>query len=166
MRQHVRFLAAFIALVGACATTSWAGDPVDTAALEHMLEQLSAAWSSGDVDKLLRLFTDDVLYEDVTFGAVNQGKEALRTFATAGFDAFPGWSFEVKSRLVASDGKWGASEWVWRGKQTKDMPGLPATNRPFEVRGASIVEFRDGKISRCSDYWDLTTYMKQVGLIK
>jgi hypothetical protein len=28
------------------------------------------------------------------------------------------------------------------------------------------VAFRDGKISRCSDYWDLTTYMKQVGLVK
>ena len=64
------------------------------------------------------------------------------------------------------DGKWGAVEWVWRGKQTKDLPGLPATNRPFQVRGASIVEFRDAKISRCSDYWDLATYMKQVGLIK
>jgi len=34
------------------------------------------------------------------------------------------------------------------------------------VRGASVVEFRDGKISRESDYWDLATYLKQVGLIK
>jgi steroid delta-isomerase-like uncharacterized protein len=165
MRQNVLILAAFI-VVGGWATTSGAGEPVDTAALGQVLEQWAVAWSSGDVDKLLSLFTDDVFYEDVTFGAVNQGREALRNFATAGFDAFPGWSFEVKSRLVASDGKWGALEWVWRGKQTKDMPGLPATNRPFEVRGASIVEFRGAKISRCSDYWDLTTYMKQVGLIK
>jgi steroid delta-isomerase-like uncharacterized protein len=166
MRQNVLILAAFIALLGGWATTSWAGEPVDTAALGHVLEQWAVAWSSGDVDKLLSLFTDDVFYEDVTMGAVNKGKDALRNFAAAGFEAFPGWSFEVKSRLVASDGKWGALEWVWRGKQTKDLPGLPATNMPFQVRGASIVEFRGAKISRCSDYWDLTTYMKQVGLIK
>jgi ketosteroid isomerase-like protein len=43
---------------------------------------------------------------------------------------------------------------------------MPATNKPFEVRGSSIVEFRDGKISRNSDYWDLATYMKQVGLAR
>ncbi len=137
---------------------------MDTAALGHVLDQYGVAWSSSDADNLLVLFTDDVFYEDVTFGAVNQGKDALRNFATGVFEAFPGISFEVKSRSVASDGKWGALEWVMRGKQTKDLPGLPATNMPFEVRGASIVEFRDAKISRCSDYWDLATYMKQVGL--
>jgi steroid delta-isomerase-like uncharacterized protein len=166
MRQHVLILVIFSVLVGGWATTSGAGESVDTAALGHLLDQWAVAWSSGDVDTLLSLFTDDVVYEDVTFGAVNTGKEALRTFAMAGFEAFPGMSFAVKSRLVASDGKWGALEWVWRGKQAKDMPGLPATNKPFEVRGASIVEFREAKISRCSDYWDLTTYMKQVGLSK
>jgi steroid delta-isomerase-like uncharacterized protein len=166
MRQHVLILAAFIALLGGYVTTSWADEPVDTAVLGQVLDQWAVAWSSDNVDKLLLLFTEDVFYEDVTFGAVNKGKEALRNFATAGFEAFPGSTFEVKSRFVASDGKWGALEWVWRGKQTKDVPGLPAMHMPFEVRGASVVEFRDAKISRCSDYWDLTTYMKQVGLSK
>jgi len=28
------------------------------------------------------------------------------------------------------------------------------------------VEFRDGKIARNSDYWDLATYLKQVGLAR
>jgi ketosteroid isomerase-like protein len=106
MRQNVLILAVFIVLLGDCATMSWAGDPVDTAALGQVLDQWAVAWSSSDVDKLLPLFTDDVFYEDVTFGAVNQGKDALRTFATDSFGAFPGMSFEVKSRLVASDGKW------------------------------------------------------------
>jgi steroid delta-isomerase-like uncharacterized protein len=59
-----------------------------------------------------------------------------------------------------------AIEWIWRGRQTKDLPGLPATNKTFEVRGATVVDFTDGKISPNSDYWDLATYMKQVGLTK
>src|ERR1700746_2265429 len=91
---------------------------------------------------------------------------ALRDFATAVFGAFEDLKFELKSRVVASDGKSGAMEWTWRGRQTKDLPGLPATNKPFEVRGATVVEFADGRISRDSDYWDLATYMKQVGLTK
>jgi len=40
------------------------------------------------------------------------------------------------------------------------------TDKPFEVRGSTIVELADGKISRKSDYWDLATYRRQVGLIK
>jgi steroid delta-isomerase-like uncharacterized protein len=138
----------------------------DNQALERILDQWTTAWSSNDTERLLSLFTDNIVYEDVTFGAVNQGKIALRDFATVTFGAFADLKFQLKSRMVAADGKSGAMEWVWRGRQTKEFPGLPATNKPFEVRGATVVEFNDGKISRNSDYWDPATYMKQVGLTK
>jgi hypothetical protein len=45
------------------------------------------------------------------------------------------------------------------------LPGLQATNEPFEVRGGTV-EFTEAKISRDSHYWDLATYMKQVALTK
>jgi hypothetical protein len=37
---------------------------------------------------------------------------------------------------------------------------------PFEIRGATMVAFTNGMISQNSDYWDLATYIKQVGLNK
>ena len=43
---------------------------------------------------------------------------------------------------------------------------ITGPNTPFELRGSTVVEFRDGKISRNSDYWDLATFMKQVGPAK
>jgi steroid delta-isomerase-like uncharacterized protein len=138
----------------------------DTQELEHVLDQWVLAWSSNDVERLLPLFTESVDYEDVPFGAASRGRDALRDIAAGTFAAFADMKFELKSRSVAADGKSGMIEWVWRGRQTKDFPGLPATNKPFEVRGATVVEFTDGKISRNSDYWDLATYMKQVGLTK
>ena len=143
-----------------------ASPPGDQAALERLLDEWAAAWSSKEVAKLMALFTDDAVYEDVTFGAVNKGSDELRKFATGTFDAFADLTFELKARFVSTDGRRGALEWLWRGRQTKDLPGLPATGKPFEVRGASVVEFRDGKISRNADYWDLTTYLRQVGLAK
>jgi steroid delta-isomerase-like uncharacterized protein len=140
--------------------------PEGQAALERLLDAWASAWSSKDLTKFMALFTEDAVYEDVTFGEVNQGSEGLRKFATGTFDAFGGLNFELKSRFVSTDGRRGALEWLWRGRQTKDLPGLPATGKPFEVRGASVVEFRDGKISRNADYWDLSTYLRQVGLAK
>lgn len=166
MRHPMPILATLVVMLVGCAAARGTGTPEQAGALERVLDEWATAWSSSDVERLLPLFTDDVRYEDVPFGVVNQGKSALRDFAVGAFGAFPGMSFEIKSRFVTGDGKWGAVEWVWRGRQTKDFPGLPATNTPFQMRGSTVVEFRDGKISRNSDYWDLTTYMKQVGLIK
>ena len=162
MRRKLLVIATILALADAGSASYGA----DTEALERVLDQWAVAWSSGEIEKLLPLFTDNVDYEDVTLGAVNHGADALRDFTGAVFGAFVDMKIELKSHLVAADGKQGAIEWVWRGHQTKDFPGLPATNKPFEVRGATVVEFANGKISRNSDYWDLTTYMKQVGLTK
>ncbi len=163
MRRNAMIPLALAAVLGGCATARGGRALTDTTALERVLDEWAVAWSAGDVVKLLPLFTDDVYYEDVTLGAVNKGKGALRDFATAVFGSFADLRFESRSRFATADGKWGAIEWVWRGRQTKDLPGLPATNRPFEVRGSSVIEFRDGRIKRNSDYWDLTTYLKQVG---
>ena len=102
----------------------------------------------------------------MTFGSVNHGLKELHDFAKGTLEAFGDLKFELKSRVIAADGKSGAVEWIWRGRPIKDLPELPATNKPFEVRGASVVEFADGKISRDSDYWDLATYMKQVRMSK
>ncbi len=162
MRQKLLAFAALLALAGGGSTARGA----DTQELEHVLEQWAVAWSSNDVERLLPLFTDNVDYEDVPFAAASHGRDALRDIAAGTFAAFADMKFELKSRFVAADGKSGTIEWVWRGRQTQDFPGMPATNKPFEVRGTTVVEFTDGKISRNSDYWDLATYLKQVGLSK
>src|SRR5215831_3114490 len=108
MQQRWLILALLVALLEGFSTVLAAGPPADTAALEHLLDEWASAWSSNDVTRLLPLFTDDVNYEDVTFGASNKGSDALRKFAAGTFDAFADLKFELKSRFVAADGKWGA----------------------------------------------------------
>jgi steroid delta-isomerase-like uncharacterized protein len=131
---------------------------------ERVLEDWVAAWTSHDADKLLSLFTDDCVYEDVTFGVVTHGKNELRGFAQGAFAAVPDIRFELTTRFV--NARWGGIEWVMSGTHQGDIPGLPATGRRFSgVRGASIIELQDGRIKRCSDYWDAATFMKQVGLL-
>ncbi len=130
---------------------------------ERVIEDWARYWSSHELDHLLPLFTDDVVYEDVTLGQVNHGKDELRTFAEGFFAGFPDVTFELTSRFAA--GSQGGAEWVMRGTHRGDMPGMPATGKQLEVRGASILEFADGKIRRCSDYWDMATFLKQLGLM-
>ncbi len=118
--------------------------------------------SSHDADRFLSLFTDDCVYEDVAFGVVNRVKRELRTFIEGIFGAFPDFRIDLKSHFVA--GEWAAMEWVMTGTHEGDLAGMPATHKRFSIRGASVVEFNSAQIKRISDYWDLATFLKQLGL--
>ena len=132
--------------------------------VEKTLEAWAADWSSPDkVDHLLSLFTDDCTYEDVTLGVVNHGKAELKAFADGIFASFPDFKVELRSRFVA--GERAGMEWIMSGTHARDLPAMPATNKRFSIRAATILELEAGKIKRCSDYWDLATFLKQVGLM-
>ena len=57
---------------------------------------------------MLSLFTDDCIYEDVSFGAVNHGKAELKSFADGIFAAFPDFKVQNNMRFVA--GNWAGME--------------------------------------------------------
>jgi steroid delta-isomerase-like uncharacterized protein len=132
-----------------------------SAAAERTLEEWATGWSSHDMERVASLFSDDCVYEDATMGVVNRGKVELRGFARAIFEAFPDFTVGLTSRFVA--GEWGGMEWTMAGTHQGDLPGLPATGRRFSLRGSAIVELRQGKIKRLTDYWDMATFMKQIG---
>jgi steroid delta-isomerase-like uncharacterized protein len=136
-----------------------------TSDLEGWFENWAAAWSSpGNAEKLVSLFTDDCVFEDVTFGVVARGKDELRSFANSAFAAVPDFNYGLRRWFAAS--QWAVIEWVMSGTHQGDFPGMPATGKRFSsVRGSTILELDAGKIRRESDYWDAATFMKQLGLL-
>jgi steroid delta-isomerase-like uncharacterized protein len=131
--------------------------------VDKLIEDWAGYLSAHDTEQFLTLFSDDVVYEDVTFGIVNHGKKELRDFIAGFFPAFPDISFELKSHFAA--GTWAGMEWVMAGTHKGDLPGMPASGKRCSVRGATILELEAGKIKRNSDYWDLATMMKQLGFM-
>jgi steroid delta-isomerase-like uncharacterized protein len=123
----------------------------------------NAAYPPHDLDRLLPLFTEDLIYEGVTMGAVNRSAAELRGFGEGFFSGFPNVTFELT--FAVAEGTRGGAEWVMRGTHKGDLPSMPATGRRVEVRGASAFEFHGDKIRRCSDYWDMATLLKQLGFM-
>ena len=126
------------------------------------LAEWAAGWSAHDGERVVRLFTENCVYEDVTIGAVNHGKDELRAFAAAIFAAIPDFAIELSSSHAAE--RWAAMEWTMSGTHAADLPGLPATGKRFSVRGATVLALAPDGISRCTDYWDKATFAAQVGL--
>jgi len=143
-----------------------AWSPPATSESERMLDDWATAWSSAennDPQRVLALFAEDCLFEDVTFGVIARGKDELRSFVSGAFAAVPDFKYQVTRRFAGS--QWAAIEWIMSGTHKGDFPGMPATGKYFSsVRGCSILELKTGKIGRQSDYWDQATFMKQVGL--
>ncbi len=130
-------------------------------AQDRLIEDWARHVSSHALEQLLSLFTDDVVYEDVATGIVNHGKNEVRAFFERNLASVPDVTFELTSKLAT--GTKGGAEWVMRGTHRGDEPGMPAMNKPVEVRGASIFEFADGKIRRCADYYDVAVLLRQLG---
>ena len=125
--------------------------------MSDALDDWAAAWSSHDIERVLALFTDDGVYEDVPFGVAVQGRDQRRALANLAFTGIPDFEVEVTTRFVA--GPWGLLEWVFSGTHAGDFPGLPATGRRFSrIRGASVIELDAGRIRRESDYWNVATF--------
>jgi steroid delta-isomerase-like uncharacterized protein len=122
-------------------------------------ESFIAAWNSHDVERVIPVFTDDVLYEDVAFGAVNHGSAELRKFAASIFAAVPDVKFELVNSAV--DREHGTIEWIFTGTDH----GLYKTGKRFSVRGVSVIDLRGGRISRNLDFYDAASIMRQVGLL-
>jgi ketosteroid isomerase-like protein len=53
------------------------------------IEEWAACWSAHDVERLLRLFSADVIYEDVPMGVINRGASELRAFGERVFSDPP-----------------------------------------------------------------------------
>jgi steroid delta-isomerase-like uncharacterized protein len=123
----------------------------------------ATAWSSGDPERVVALFTSDCVYEDVTLGAVNRGSDELRGFASGFMSAIPDFSFESESNFAGAD--WLTIEWRMTGTHVNDLPGMPATGRRFDLRGATVIELADGRGKVCRDYWDMASLLKQLGLM-
>jgi len=128
-----------------------------------LLHEWLAGWNAHDGDRVASVFTEDCIYEDVTFGVVNHGHTELKAFVDGFVAVAPDCAFEPGAMFVAGD--FAAAEWTATGTQRGDMPGMPASDKPFSLRGSSIIELRDGKLHRCSDYWDLATFMRQLGFL-
>ena len=122
-------------------------------------------WQTFNKEAILPFFADDCVYEDVALGIINSGKGEVGKFIEDSLVAFSDFKVETKS-VFSSDNKKLVSEWVISGIHTGDFPGLPATGKSFSVRGVSIIEFQDGKIRRITDYWNLASFLEQVGAMK
>lgn len=127
------------------------------------MRALQASWRASDPDAFANLFTPHGVFEDVTYGFRAQGYDALRAHA----GRMRKHNADLRIDILRCDATDGAGVCEWRLAHTYhgQFDGIDCTGAAIDIRGLSIYEFSDGKISRASDYWNYMELVRAVGVV-
>lgn len=110
-------------------------------------------YNSNDVDGMLECCADDVVFETITNpgGSIRlSGKDEMREVIEATTRAFRERRHEVVTILV--DGQRAAAETVFSGVAAAELGQHVRPGEHVSIRGATMFELRDNKLSRICDY--------------
>ena len=117
----------------------------------------------GNLDKIDELVTDDVVDHEQGFPGQPEGKEGVAFFVNTMRDAFSEMKATVGQSLESGD--LASAEVTISGKHTGEFMGVPATDKPFEIKTIDIIRIEDGK---CAEHWGVTdnmALMQQLGAV-
>lgn len=153
--RTILYIAAMAALLAGC------GQTPDLP--EQRARQLMAIWESGDSGTLGEIASPEMVYDDLPNGERFEGLDGVRRY----IGHVHSWAGQVQITIAAvhSGPDVAVAEWVMRGVQDRPIPGrVPvATNRAFELKGATLIELREGRIARAADYMDVLGFVVQLG---
>jgi ketosteroid isomerase-like protein len=109
--------------------------------IKEALNQWNQAWDKHDLNGVLELFHDEVLFENWTGGKV-KGKEALRQAWAPWFENHGGFRFTEEETFIDETAQKALFRWQL------DWPSFEkgCEGRPERRRGVDVLHFRDGKI--------------------
>jgi ketosteroid isomerase-like protein len=115
--------------------------------IEDALREWYHAWSKHDLEGVMALFHDDILFENWTGGRA-EGKDALRQAWAGWFANHGGFLFTEEETFI--DESQQKVLYRWR----LDWPSLEKgfEGKPETRRGVDVIHFKDGKIIKKLTY--------------
>jgi ketosteroid isomerase-like protein len=107
-----------------------------------LVERYRAGWFGHDVDAIMAVVSDDIVFHNVTAGERVDGAEAFRAHVTAIHERWPDLAFDEHALYLTGDT--GVAEWTARA--------TAPDGRRLEWDGLDVINCRDGLISRNAVY--------------
>jgi steroid delta-isomerase-like uncharacterized protein len=117
--------------------------------------------SSGNTGALQNDYAEHAIVEDSMYPEALVGRKAIMERKGMGMAAIPDIKLTITNRVA--HGNQVSAEWVATGTHNGELPGMPATGRPFTLRGVTVTIREQGKIVREAIYYDLHDLKRQIG---
>jgi steroid delta-isomerase-like uncharacterized protein len=135
--------------------------------LRKVIDRYNQAWNDHDVDTIISLHSDDMVFANHTAGESTQGK-AVRAQIESIFQTWSDISFSTR-RLYVVDGlvvqEWTATATHTNTMRRGDLTAEPTGNK-ITWDGVDIIPFENGLLKRKDVYSDSLTILRGVGLFK
>ena len=115
--------------------------------IENALRRWKQAWDDHDLEGVMELFHDDILFENWTGGKA-QGQEALRQAWASWFANHGGFRFTEEETFIDVEQQKALYRWQL------EWPSIEkgCEGKPEKRRGVDVIHFKDGKIIRKLTY--------------
>ena len=119
---------------------------------DRILQTALAAWRQRNFVEVVDQFNDQFTFTDHALGLEFKDKDRLIEFLAKIGECFP--DSERRDNIIFSSGDRVISEWTVTATKTEPFLGGRLLKVPICVRGISVVQIKNGKISQWSDYYD------------
>ena len=113
-----------------------------SADVRRLVERYRAGWFGHDVDAIMAVVSDDIVFHNVTSGEHVDGATAFRAHVAGIHDRWPDLAFEEHALYLTANT--GVAEWTARA--------TAQDGRRLEWDGLDVINCRDGHITRNAVY--------------
>ncbi|MES2631344.1 MAG: nuclear transport factor 2 family protein [Pseudomonadota bacterium] len=125
-----------------------------TKEISRVIQERFAAYESGDPARVMGVYSDDAAYWDTKCPARMQGREALAKYLSGFLGNFDlRYAMLEEHRLQGRD----AAIVLWECAVRRRLPDGELSAQLVMQRGMTLLEVRDGLVSRDEAYMDLAS---------
>jgi limonene-1,2-epoxide hydrolase len=118
------------------------------------IELFNEAFNRRDVDAVMKLMTEDIVFENTSDGRF-EGQEAVRTVLTRAFELMAmGW-FDTADMFAAGD----RCVVLWTYTFNREQPELG------QARGVDVFRVREAKVAEKLSYMKSEEFVQKLGLL-
>jgi steroid delta-isomerase-like uncharacterized protein len=130
---------------------------------EEIAKELMALWEFGDTLKTNKIFLEECSYVDIPNNHTFSGIAGVNAYISH----IHKWASNVKMtvRKINASESGGYVEWTMTAVHSNPIEGrIPiATNKEINLKGTTLIELKNGKIEKASDYMDVLGFVMQLG---
>jgi steroid delta-isomerase-like uncharacterized protein len=115
----------------------------------------------GNLHELNQDYAENAIVEDSMHSKPFVGRTTIMERKNIITSAASEAKITITNRIVT--GNQVTAEWIATGIHTGELPGLPASGRPFSIHGVTVVVRHEGKIVREALYYDVNKLYQQLG---
>lgn len=127
-----------------------------------LIDSFYDAYNRHLVTDAIALYADEAEHHEVAQGRHARGRETIGAGLSTFLASFPDAHWEEQRRVVGPD----AVAVAYRLTGTLGVPMGPfrEVGALLELEGMHLFEIRDGQIVSTSDYWDASTFARQMAI--